>query len=66
MEVTTAKLSNATANNIDGEIFCLQAMFSVYAGEPELDPLMVYKATTDPNTMYYHEAMREKDAEKFL
>ena len=29
------------------------------------DPLMVYKATSDSDTMYHHEAMRERDAEYF-
>ena len=52
MEVMTAKLSSATSDDIVGEIFCLQAMFPAYAGKPKLDPLMVYKATTDPDTMY--------------
>jgi len=29
-------------------------------------PLMSYKATADPDTMYLHEAMREPDKDKFL
>jgi hypothetical protein len=60
-----AELSNATANDIDGELFCFQAMFPNYAGEPEQDPLTVFKATSDPDTMYMHEAMKEKDAKEF-
>ena len=27
--------------------------------------LLAYKASTDPDTMYYHQAMREPDKEKF-
>ena len=65
IEAMTAELSNATADDIEGEIFCFEAMFPNYAGEPEQDPLKVYKATTDPDTMYMHEAMREKDANEF-
>ena len=29
------------------------------------DPILVFKATADPDTMYYHEAMREPDADQF-
>src|SRR6056300_397126 len=60
-----AELSYATANDIEGEIFCFEAMFPNYAGEPEQDPLQAFKATSDPDTMYMHEAMREKDADEF-
>lgn len=65
IKAMTAELSNATADDIEGEIFCFEAMFPSYAGEPEQDPLKVFKATTDPDTMYMHEAMREKDANEF-
>ncbi|CAJ1959006.1 unnamed protein product [Cylindrotheca closterium] len=60
-----AELSRATVHDVEGEIFCLQAMFPNYAGEMEQDPLSIYKATSDPDTMYMHEAMREKDAHEF-
>jgi len=60
-----AELSKATANVIEGEIFCFEAMFPAYAGEPEQDPLKVFKATSDPDTMYMHEAMKQKDAKEF-
>ena len=65
INIMKAELSNATANDIDGELFCFQAMFPNYAGEPEQDPLTVFKATSDPDTMYMHEAMKEKDAKEF-
>jgi len=29
------------------------------------DPLWIFKATSDPDTMYHHEAMKEKDADHF-
>jgi len=61
----TAELSNATVHDIEGEIFCFEAMFPNYAGEPGQDPLKVFKATADPDTMYMHEAMRQKDADEF-
>ena len=50
---------------VEGEIFCFPAMFPNYAGETEQDPLQVFKATSDPGTMYHHEAMQEADADKF-
>ena len=61
-----AELSNATKDDVEGEIFCFEAMFPNYAGEPEQDPLQVFKATADPDTMYIHEAMKEKDRDEFL
>ena len=60
-----AELSMATADDIEGELFCFKAMFPAYSEEQEQDPLMVYKATSDPDTMYMHEAMRQKDAAEF-
>jgi len=65
IEAMMAELSKATAGDIQGEIFVLQAMFPNYAGLPELDPLQVFKATADPDTMYHHQAMKEPDAEQF-
>ena len=29
------------------------------------DPLLALKAVSDPDTLYYHEAMREEDSEDF-
>jgi hypothetical protein len=28
-------------------------------------PLHIYKAVSDPDTLYYHEAMREQDKDRF-
>ena len=47
------------------EIFALATMFDKGATEYDEDPLMIYKATSDPDTMYHHEAMRQKDASMF-
>ena len=35
-------------------------------GEDLLDDPMAFKASTDPDIMYIHEAMREKDKQKFI
>jgi hypothetical protein len=66
IEVMMAELTQATDGDVPGEIFCLQAMFPNYAGEMEPDPLTVLKATTDPDTMYWHEAMKEDDKSEFV
>jgi hypothetical protein len=35
-------------------------------GIPEVQDLFACGASTEPDTMYYHEAMKEPDREKFL
>ncbi|GAX15565.1 hypothetical protein FisN_3Hu032 [Fistulifera solaris] len=50
---------------IQGEIFSFQAMFP----EEEEDtghPLLAFKATSDPDTMYLHQAMKEPDKDQFM
>ena len=40
---------------------------SPYAGiATNEDPLQVYKAMADPDTMYMHQAMKEPDKEMFI
>ena len=47
------------------EIFSIEAM---YPNEhPDvLDPLLAYKAVADPDVMYLHQAMKEKDRDMFI
>jgi len=59
------ELSKATVDDIQGEIFCYSALYPNYAGLPEQDPLQVFKAAADPDTMYMHEAMKQHDADEF-
>jgi hypothetical protein len=56
MEVEITQNGSATP----GEIFCPQALFPdpYSSSEEEQNPLTAYKATADPDTMYFHEAMR--------
>ena len=50
-----------------GEIFAYETMYPRGSGLACLQrPLLTYKASTDPDTMYMHEAMREPDKVKFL
>ena len=64
------EIEEITQDENKGEILCLEAMYPEYKSQydnmrMEVDPLFAYKATADPDTMYMHEAMREKDADKF-
>jgi hypothetical protein len=62
---TTAEIQMLTAKGIEGKIFCLEAMFPVRIADDE-HPLMAYKATSDPGTMYLHQAMKEPDCKEFF
>jgi len=45
------------------EVYALTTIFDRSVAEHQNeDPLIIYKAISDPDTMYHHEAMREKDA----
>lgn len=55
-----------TKGGIKGELFCLQTMFTKEHDRDQRNPLiMAYKATSDPNSMYYHEAMCKYNSDKF-
>jgi hypothetical protein len=60
-----AELSPLTADDVEGELFCFAAMFPDDDRDHD-DPLLAYKAVSDPDTLYFHEAMKEKDWAKFL
>ena len=58
------EIREVTKDDVEGKIFCLEAMFPI---REEIDnPLMAYKATSDPDTMYLHEAMKEPDGGEFV
>jgi hypothetical protein len=57
------EIKDVTKNDVEGEIFCLEAMFP--SREEIEHPLMAFKATSDPDTMYLHEAMKEPDSGEF-
>jgi hypothetical protein len=52
------------SRQIEGEIFCLEAMFPD-AHTDQANPVLAFKATADPDTMYMHEAMRQPDRQQF-
>jgi len=43
----------------------LEALFDTQGEDQLLDPLYSFKATSDPDTMYHHQAMRQPDREDF-
>ena len=62
-ELITQETRRCTRNGIEGETFSISAMFPEI--ETEKNPLVVMKATSDPDTMCVHEAMKEPDKEHF-
>ena len=66
IEAMMSEIMVNTKDKIEGEIFCLEALFPMKNNWIEnVDPLFAFKATADPDTMYLHEAMREKDRDEF-
>jgi hypothetical protein len=64
IEAMLAEVKILTKEGIEGEIFCLEAMFPIR--EVVEHPLTVFKATSDPDTMYLHQAMKEPDSKEFV
>ena len=53
----------ATQKDITGEIYCLESLYPHHHNDKH--PIIAYQESSDPDTMYYHEAMLEKDREEF-
>ena len=47
------------------EIFCYEAMYPEADADIQ-DPLLAYKAVSDPDTMYLHQALKEDDKDEFI
>jgi hypothetical protein len=62
--VMKAEKSQGTKNDVGGDIFCLESLHPDCQGANE--PLQAFKATSDPDTMYPHDAMKEPDAPQFM
>lgn len=59
------EISAVTLWDVEGKVFCYAAMFPHDDVIDHTDPLQAFKAVSDPDTRYYHEAMREKDSDDF-
>jgi hypothetical protein len=68
IEAMTAEILTSTKDDIQGEIFCYQALFPFDDQEviEAEQSILACKATSDPDTMYLHEAMKEPDKADFL
>jgi hypothetical protein len=60
-----AEVQDLTSGDVPGTIFCFQAMFpdDIYDHD---NHLLAYKAVSDPDTLYYHQAIKEHDRKKFV
>jgi hypothetical protein len=65
IEVMMAEVRQ-TSSDVEGEIFCLEAMYPITQEQEHSNPLLAYKASADPDTMYLHEAMKEPDRQQFV
>lgn len=59
-----AEIEQSTKDGIS-EIFAYQTMFAADMETLWTEDLVALKATTDPDTMYHHQAMNQPDADKF-
>jgi hypothetical protein len=68
IEAMLTEISENTKGDIEGEIFCYEAMNPQDAENCNMgdDPLYAFKATADPDTMYLHQALREPDKGEFI
>ena len=61
----TIKSVNTAPTEVTGEIFGYASMFEPFEIEPIENPVLAFKATSDPDTMYHHQAMRQPDRQEF-
>ena len=61
----TAEMTLTSEGDIDGEIFSFHSLFPDHEDLNIFDPLLAYKSTSDPDTLYYHQAMKQPDRAEF-
>lgn len=75
IQVMAAEIAELTHNNVEGELLAYQLLCpkgrEILTGKKcgkdcRCNPLLAYKATADPDTMYFHQAMKEPDRAKFI
>jgi len=66
IQAMIAETRTAMAKDVKGEIFCYTALYPESGEEINTDPLLAYKATADPDTMYMHQAMQQPDKANFI
>ena len=58
---TNTDIKAKTNHDVGGEIFCLSEMFLKEDPIGKEDPLLAYKASSNPDTLYMHESMKDSD-----
>ena len=66
IEAMMSEISQNTSHDVEGEIFCLKCIYPHEHNTLENDNFMAYKATSDPDTLYLHQAMKELDKHNFI
>ena len=61
-----AEMSPTSEGAIAGEIYCLQSMFPDHDMYEQQDSILAFKATANPDMLYYHEAMKQPDKKHFI
>jgi hypothetical protein len=59
------EISADTWGDVEGDMYCYVAMFPNDDRCSYRVPLLADKAVSDPDTLYYHQAMKEEDRDKF-
>ena len=65
IEAMATEIAHTTRKDVEGEIFCYATVFADDDKYDHDDPFLIYKAVSDPDTMYFHQAMKENDSEEF-
>lgn len=64
LEIMQSEIMQLSSGNVPGEIFSFGVLCPKGTSKME-NPLEIFKASSDPDTMYMHEAMREPDHLEF-
>ena len=62
---TTIREVASAPNDVPGEIFSYSSLHDSSWNLGDIDPILAYKATSNPDTLYHHQAMRQPDREEF-
>ena len=66
IEAMTTDIKAKTSHDVEGEIFCLSAMFLKEDPIGQEYPLLSYKASADPDTLNMNELMKDPDRKYFI
>ena len=66
IEEMTAETSANIIDPIEGELMCYQSLYPRDDFNAPDGPLLAFKTTADPDTMYLHEALRQPDRKEFI